>query len=95
MIAISPLVVLECLVGPLRSGNLTLHDYYLRAFKQFRLIPLETEHYLRAAELRARHGIRTPDTLHLASAQLSGCDELWTNDDRLAAASTGLAVIAV
>ncbi len=95
VIAISPLVMLECLVGPLRSGDLSLHDYYLRAFKQFRLIPLETEHYLRAAELRARHGIRTPDALHLASAQLSGCDELWTNDDRLAAASAGLAVIAV
>ncbi|MBX3092948.1 MAG: type II toxin-antitoxin system VapC family toxin [Cryobacterium sp.] len=91
-VAISPLVTLECLVGPLRDDNLALHDHYLRALRQFRQLALEPEHYVRAAGLRARHGIRTPDALHLAAAQMHGCDQLWTNDDRLAAASAGLAV---
>lgn len=91
--AISPLVTLECLVAPLRDDNLVLHDHYLRALKQFRLLPLEPEHYLRAAELRARHGIRTPDALHLAAAQLHGCEELWTNDNRMIAAASGLKVV--
>ncbi|HRP99686.1 MAG TPA: type II toxin-antitoxin system VapC family toxin [Terrimesophilobacter sp.] len=90
-VAISPLVTLECLVGPLRDNNRALHDHYLRALKQFRQLDLEPQHYLRAAELRAHHGIRTPDALHLAAAQMHGCEQLWTNDNRLAAASAGLA----
>jgi predicted nucleic acid-binding protein len=93
VVAISPLVALECLVGPLREENLGLHDHYVRALQQFRQLPLEPEHYVRAAELRARHGIRTPDALHLAAAQLYGCDQLWTNDNRLSSAAGGLSVV--
>lgn len=90
--AISPLVTMECVVGPLRTENLALHDHYLRALDNFRRLDLDEEAFLRAAQLRARHGLGTPDALHLASAQLSGCDELWTNDNRLAVAAGGLAV---
>jgi predicted nucleic acid-binding protein len=93
VVAISPLVTLECLVGPLREENLGLHDHYVRALQQFRQLPLEPEHYVRAAELRARYGIRTPDALHLAAAQLYGCDQLWTNDNRLSSAAGGLSVV--
>lgn len=90
--AISPLVTMECIVGPLRNDNLTLHDHYLRALDNFRRLDLGEGQFMRAAQLRARHGLRTPDALHLAVAQLAGCDELWTNDNRLAAAAGGLAV---
>lgn len=90
--AVSPLVTLECLVGPLREDNLGLRDHYLQALDQFERLPLGEEHYVRAAELRARHGLKTPDALHLAAAQLHGCDQLWTNDARLTAASHGLAI---
>ena len=92
VVAISPLVVQECLVGPLRADDLALHDHYMRSFEHFELIELELRHFIRAAELRARTGVRTPDALHLAAAQLAGCDALWTNDRRLAAASHGLAI---
>ncbi len=92
VVAISPLVMLECLVGPLRDDNLMLADHYHRAFEQFRVLDGGVAQHVRAAELRARHGLRTPDALHLAIAQLAGCTELWTNDSRLAAASHGLAV---
>ncbi|WP_448002651.1 type II toxin-antitoxin system VapC family toxin [Agromyces bauzanensis] len=91
-LAISPLVMQECLVGPLKEENLALHDHYLRAFEQLELIGLGVPEFVRAAELRARTGLRTPDALHLAAAQLSGCDELWTNDARLREASRGLAL---
>lgn len=40
-----------------------------------------------ATELRARHGLKTPDALHLAAAIASGCGELWTNDGRLTRAA--------
>lgn len=93
VVAISPLVTLECLVGPLRDENLGLHDHYLRALDQFHRLPLDEKEYIRAAELRARYGLRTPDALHLAAAQRHGCNELWTNDDRLAEAARGLAVV--
>jgi len=44
-----------------------------------------------AGVLRARFGLRTPEAMHLACAQHHGCQALWTNDDRLARASLGLA----
>ena len=91
-VAISPLVTMECIVGPLRHDNLALHDHYLRALDNFRRLNLGEEQFMRAAQLRARHALRTPDALHLAVAQLAGCDELWTNDNRLAVAAGGLAV---
>ncbi|MBK9656698.1 MAG: PIN domain-containing protein [Rhodanobacteraceae bacterium] len=43
------------------------------------------------AHLRARFALKPPDALHLACAQFHGCDELWTNDARLAQAAHGLA----
>lgn len=89
--AISPLVTLECLVGPLRTGDVELRDRYMAFIAQFRHLSMAEEEFVRAAELRASHNLRTPDALHLAVAQLSGCDEFWTNDSRLAAASRGLA----
>lgn len=91
-VAISPLVGLECLVGPLKADDLTLHDRYMTAFGRFRMLEPTLSVHLRAADLRVRHSLRTPDALHLAIAQLNNCDELWTNDARLAAASQGLAV---
>jgi predicted nucleic acid-binding protein len=90
-LAISPLVMLECLVAPLRTDDLALCDRYTKAFERCDLIELSVPEHLRAAELRARHGLRTPDALHLAAAQLGGCTQLWTNDARLATASQGLA----
>ncbi|MCU1441055.1 MAG: hypothetical protein JWP85_2052 [Rhodoglobus sp.] len=90
--AISPLVALECLVSPLRADDLGLHDHYLRAMERFRMLDASLEVHVRAANLRARHNLRTPDALHLATAQLTGCRELWTNDTRLAKVSHGLAV---
>ncbi|RFA10944.1 hypothetical protein B7R54_18305 [Subtercola boreus] len=91
-VAISSLVKLECLVGPLRNADLALADHYQRAFERFAIVELSDAQYLRAAELRARHAIGTPEALHLAAAQGAGCRELWTADSRLAALSHGLAV---
>jgi uncharacterized protein len=91
--AISPLVVHETLVGPIRRGNRQLIDVYEEAFASYTMVTLEMPAFVRAAELRAAaHGLKTVDALHLAAAQLSGCTALWTNDRRLTAASHGLAV---
>ena len=89
--AISPLVQLECLVKPIKSGDLVLQRHYEAVFGQFVQLALTEPVFLAAAQLRAHFGLRTPDALHLACAQVHGCTALWTNDDRLAKAAHGLA----
>jgi predicted nucleic acid-binding protein len=88
---ISPLVKCECLVGPIKRGDPVLQRAYRELFDQFLSLAMPEPVYLQAAELRARFGLKTPDALHLACAQHHRCDALWTNDDRLAQASHGLA----
>lgn len=47
-------------------------------------VPLDAQVFNLATVLRAQYGLKTPDALHLAAAISSGCDEFWSNDDRLA-----------
>jgi uncharacterized protein len=89
--AISPLVKLECLVKPLKDGDLGLQKRYELAFDQVTLLELSDRVFLQAAQLRSRFGLKTPDALHLACAQHHECTAIWTNDARLAQASHGLA----
>ena len=88
---LSPLVKCECLVGPIKRGDPVLRRAYDEVFALFASLPMPEAVYLQAAELRARFGVKAPDALHLACAQYHRCDALWTNDDRLAQASFGLA----
>jgi predicted nucleic acid-binding protein len=91
-LAISPLVQLECLVGPMKTGNLVLQRYYEEGLRQLVSLPLPETVFLQAARARAQFGLKTPDAIHLAAAQHHRCAALWTNDDRLAQAAHGLAV---
>lgn len=90
--AISPLVRMACLAGPIRGADVELEDRYRAVLGLLRELEMPSDVYERAARLRATLGLRTPDALHLATAQLHGCAALWTNDARLSAASRGLAV---
>ncbi|MFM2353459.1 MAG: hypothetical protein RLZZ608_865 [Actinomycetota bacterium] len=92
---VSPLVVMECLTGPLKRGDLSLVDYYRDTLNAVGRAPFDEDVFVRAAELRARHAMSTPDALHLAAAQKAGCSALWTNDRRLERAAHGLAVAIV
>ena len=90
--AISSLTKMECLVRPIREANLALQRQYEQFFGSYHLLAMPEDVFLLAAQLRARFGLKTPDALHLASAQFHGCDALWANDDRLTQAGHGLAV---
>jgi len=82
---------LECRVGPMRDADHTLLAQYDRFFSlpSAVSVPLTKEVFETATSLRAGHGIRTPDALHLAAAIVGGCSEFWTNDTRLARAAGG------
>jgi predicted nucleic acid-binding protein len=90
--AISPLVRLECLVGPLKQADPELESDFRRASNWYVNLSVPDAAFDEAAVLRARHGLKTPDALHLAIARGAGCTALWTNDDRFAKAAPGYAV---
>jgi predicted nucleic acid-binding protein len=89
---VTPLVRMECLVRPLRDGNLSLHDEYVRLFDRMPSLALGERQFERATEIRAHFGVKTIDALHLAAAQTHGCKAFWTNDERLAKAAGGLEI---
>ncbi len=81
---VSDLTEMECLVMPFRKNNQLLIDKFYDWFKQINAVSLNKEIFHQAAALRADFvGLKTPDALHLATAENYNCDEFWTNDNRL------------
>jgi predicted nucleic acid-binding protein len=82
----SDLTRMECRVRPLRERDAALVAAYDRFFEgtEVALEPVPREAWDRAAEVRARSGLKTPDALHVACAVTLGCDVLLTADARLA-----------
>jgi predicted nucleic acid-binding protein len=78
------LTQLECLIDPLRKGDVALLQEYAHFFKLCRAARLTNTVYDRAASIRALNpSIQTPDAIHLAAAIESACDVFLTNDHRL------------
>jgi predicted nucleic acid-binding protein len=92
LLCVSPLVRLEVIVKPLREANTQLVSDYEEFLSAQNWLSINDEIVDRAAYLRARHALKTPDALHLATALHHGCAEFWTNDDRLASAAGKIAV---
>ena len=95
-LAFSDLTRLECRVLPLRRRDTSLLARYDAFFglPDCERVSLDSAAFDLATELRAEYGLKTPDALHLAAAIRAGCDEFWTNDDRLArAAARRLAIV--
>ncbi|BDI03514.1 type II toxin-antitoxin system VapC family toxin [Sphaerotilus microaerophilus] len=91
-LCVSPLVRLEALVKPLRSGDAPLVQAYEQALAGQLWLPMDDAVFGRALILRAEQGLKTPDALHLATALQNGCTEFWTNDNRLRSAAGAMAV---
>jgi predicted nucleic acid-binding protein len=80
----SNLALMECLVKPLRQGNLPLQQRFLAFFQSLELVPARRQIFIRAAHIRAMAQLRTPDALHLAFASCGKCDTLLTGDAQIA-----------
>jgi predicted nucleic acid-binding protein len=80
----SELVLLELLVAPLKKAAQDAADEIemtLLHFPHLRLEPVTRGVLVRAAEIRARYGLRTPDAIMVATAVESGATLAVTNDD--------------
>lgn len=82
-IVTSEITLLETLVRPLRDRDSKLADTYneLLTGSEVFLIPISTDILRAAAELRAKHNLKTPDAIHAATAITSGCQHLIANDN--------------
>ena len=84
-VVISDLTRLECRVKPLRECDTSVLDDFDRFFNESvgAILMLSREVMDRATDIRANYGFKTPDAIHLAAANVSGCDVFLTNDRRL------------
>lgn len=79
----SDLALMETLTGPIKSGDAALQSAYEQALlgTDIRMLPITHAILREAARLRAATKLKTPDALHLATAQQAGCALFITNDD--------------
>jgi predicted nucleic acid-binding protein len=85
--AVTDLVRMECLVGPLRAGDAVGVANFAAFFalSDVDVLPVTSALCDRAAQVRAVHRFEPLDSLHLAAAVEHGCGLFLTNDARLAA----------
>ena len=79
----SELTLLEILVRPLQLDLSDVADEYellLSSFPHLSLKPISRDILLRAAEIRAGHGLRTPDAIIVPTAMAAEATLLVTND---------------
>jgi predicted nucleic acid-binding protein len=77
----SYVTLLELLVKPLKDGRLDLVDQYKTILtEQLEMVPIDEAVSLKAAQLRAKYGFRTPDAIQLASVIQKKGDVFITND---------------
>jgi predicted nucleic acid-binding protein len=80
----SYVTLLELLVKPIREERFDLVEQYKTILlTQLEVVALDEAVSLKAAELRAKYGIKTPDAIQLASVISKSGDVFMTNDRRL------------
>ncbi len=80
---ISTLVFAELLVPAYRVNDVERAELLvqlLTSFPNIQLLPLSSEISVEAAQLRATHGMRTPDAIHAATALKASASGIITND---------------
>jgi predicted nucleic acid-binding protein len=85
-IAVSDAARLECLVGPHLSGDAKVLADYMTFFNNpsILMFPVTATEWERGARIRATHGFKPLDAIHLAVAAEQHCGLFLTNDAQLA-----------
>ena len=83
--AVTDIVRMECLVGPLKKADARVESDFRTFFTSpdVRVLPITAAVCERAARIRATQGFKPLDSLHLAAAVEHGCTLFLTNDVRL------------
>jgi predicted nucleic acid-binding protein len=89
---VSPLVRLECLFDPLRRGAHVEAARFRGFLSLFKNARVDDATFDLATHIRAIHGLKTAHAIHVATAHLNDCDEIWTNDGALLRAAPNIAV---
>jgi predicted nucleic acid-binding protein len=79
----SVITLTETLMKPIQAEDQPLIDTYRELLTEtdyIQLISVTPDLAEKAAHLRARYNLRTPDALHITAALESGCDVFLTND---------------
>ncbi|NJO50173.1 MAG: type II toxin-antitoxin system VapC family toxin [Leptolyngbyaceae cyanobacterium RM2_2_4] len=82
----STLTLTEVLVHPIRAGNIKLAAQYREIISDqanLTALPVSFEIAETAAHIRARHNLRTPDAIQIATAIRGRASFFLTNDVRL------------
>lgn len=82
----STITLLEVLVKPLREGHIGIANQYndiLTSASGIEVFDVTHKIAIRAAHLRAKYQISTPDSIQLATSLELGADYFFTNDNRL------------
>ena len=84
-VATSTVTLLEVLVHPLRNNNNKLATEYRGILLKSKLVTYDISVQIAesAAQLRACHNIRTPDSIQIATAIQAGATHFLTNDIKL------------
>jgi predicted nucleic acid-binding protein len=82
----SAITLTEVLIQPLLHGDIPLQQRYrdlLLWSANFEVVSVDADVAERAASIRARHRLRTPDALQIATALNADCEVFITNDATL------------
>jgi predicted nucleic acid-binding protein len=61
------------------------------ALARYKRLEVSERAFELAAHIRAIHGFKTPDALHIATATLNGCNLFWTRDEKILSKMPGFA----
>jgi len=92
----SVLTLTEILTLPQKLGRKYIVKHYyllLKNFPNLSLFPITEAVALRAAEMRGKWGLKTPDALHIAAAVEAGAKAFFTNDRSLGKIADTLDVV--
>jgi predicted nucleic acid-binding protein len=75
----------EVITGPLKNGDSNTVDRVEQFFDSglVEMLPFDRRAAHEFAQLRAKHGVKPADAIHLASASSAGIDVFLTNDKNL------------
>ena len=85
ILSVADILFTELLVGPFKVKDYSTASKWLQFFNTARIEIKSTTSSItiKAAKLRAMYNLKTPDSIHLATAMESDCDYFIGNDSKL------------